>query len=223
MAEVCAQECILDLITLTAEPGTIGGLPAGGMNFGAAINPHMIIDQPSQFDFYDGGGLDIAILGLAQADSQGNLNVSRYGSHLSGAGGFINISQSAQKVVFAGTFTAGQLEVDIAGGLLKIAHEGEIKKFVTTVEQCTFSAAYAKRRGQTVLYVTERGVFRLSDVGLELIEIAPGIDLNQDILGQMTFRPAIAKDLKLMDSRLFMAETMGLKSLLIAASNQQMV
>ncbi len=214
VAEVCAQERIFDLITLTAEPGTIGGLPAGGLNFGAAINAQMIIDQPSQFDFYDGGGLDIAILGLAQADSLGNLNVSRYGNHLAGAGGFINISQSAQNVVFAGTFTAGNLALDITDGRLKITHEGAVKKFVTTVEQCTFSAAYAKKRGQTVLYVTERCVFRLTDAGLELIEIAPGIDLERDILGQMAFRPAIAPALKLMDARLFGAAPMGLRSAL---------
>ncbi len=214
VAQVCAQEQILDLITLTAEPGTIGGLPASGVNFGAVTNAHMIIEQPSQFDFYDGGGLDIAVLGLAQADSLGNLNVSRYGSHLAGAGGFINISQSAQKVVFVGTFTAGQLALSITDGRLKIIHEGDIQKFVSTVEQCTFSAAYARMRGQTVLYVTERCVFRLTDAGLELIEIAPGIDLEHDILSQMAFRPAIAPALTLMDARLFDAAPMGLQDAL---------
>jgi len=214
VAEICVEENIINLVTLTAEPGIIGGLPAGGLNFGAAINAQMIIDQPSQFDFYDGGGLDVAILGMAQADARGNLNVSRYGSHLAGAGGFINISQNAQKVVFAGTFTAGHLALEIADGCLKITHEGEVRKFVASIEQYTFSAVYAEKRGQTVLYVTERCVFRLTQAGLELIEIAPGIDLDRDILGQMAFRPVIAPSLKLMDARLFCVASMGLRGAL---------
>jgi len=214
VAEICVEENIINLVTLTAEPGIIGGLPAGGLNFGAAINAQMIIDQPSQFDFYDGGGLDVAILGMAQADARGNLNVSRYGSHLADAGGFINISQNAQKVVFAGTFTAGHLALEIADGCLKITHEGEVRKFVASIEQCTFSAVYAEKRGQTVLYVTERCVFRLTQAGLELIEIAPGIDLDRDILGQMAFRPVIAPSLKLMDACLFCVAPMGLRGAL---------
>ena len=211
VSAVAAEEDIIDLLTLTAEPGVIGGIPAGGLNFGAAVNTQAIIDQPNQFDFYDGGGLDIAILGMAQMDSMGNINVSKFGAKLAGAGGFINISQNARKVVFVGTFTAGNPPMHIESGNLILEKEGGGIKFVQEVEHRTFSGEQSIKAKQEVIYITERCVFRLEEKGITLIEIAPGIDLKEDILSQMDFVPVISKDLAVMDERIFNDAPMGLR------------
>jgi propionate CoA-transferase len=213
VAAVAAEEGVIDLLTLTAEPGVIGGVPASGLDFGAASNHSALIDQPYQFDFYDGGGLDIAFLGLAQADAEGNLNVSRFGTRLAGAGGFINISQNAKAVVFVGTFSAGAQDIRIENGELRIVQDGEMRKFVNEVEHRTFAGKLAAESGKPVLYVTERCVFRLTTEGLELIEIAPGVDLERDILARMDFRP-IVREPKRMDARLFREGRIGLRELI---------
>jgi propionate CoA-transferase len=215
VALVAAEENCADLMTMTAEPGVIGGVPAGGGDFGAGSNADAILDQPYQFDFYDGGGLDLTVLGLAQADREGNLNVSKFGPKLAGCGGFINISQNSKKVVFAGTFTAGGLKIAVADGKLKILSEGKARKFIDTVEHRTFSGPVAAKRGLPVLYVTERCVFKLTSEGLELVEVAPGIDIERDILAHMDFKPIIKGTVPLMDSRIFRPEPMGLRDYLM--------
>src|SRR6185295_2816439 len=172
VAAVAAEEHMLKFLTLTAEPGIIGGMPQGGLNFGTALNPDAVIHQNQQFDFYDGGGLDLACLGMAEADAAGNVNVSRFSKRLAGAGGFINISQNAKKLMLAGTFTAGGLAIEVADGRLAIAREGGSRKFVERVEQVTFSGDYAAETGQPVFYVTERCVFARTTAGMELVEVA---------------------------------------------------
>lgn len=210
VAAVAAEEGLLDHVTLTAEPGVMGGQPASGLDFGAATNTDAIIPQHQQFDFYDGGGLDLAVLGMAEADKTGNVNVSRFGPRLAGAGGFINISQNARHVVFTGTFTAGGMSLKLEDGRVKIAQEGRSKKLMRRVQQVTFSGARAVAEQTPVLFVTERCVFELTSDGLRLSEVAPGIDIEADILDHMDFHPIIDTP-DLMDARIFSEDPMGLR------------
>lgn len=207
---VAAEEGIEDLITLTVESGVVGGVPGHAREFGTAINPRAILDQAYQFDFYDGGGLTCAFLSFAEVDSAGNVNVTRFGDRHDGAGGFIDITQNAKRLVFNGTMTAGRLDIAVEDGRLDIRRDGAFLKFVQTVGQVSFSTELAAERGQEVSYVTERAVFHLEAGGLTLTEIAPGIRLQEDVLDRMAFRPRIAPGLTTMDPRLFRPGRMGL-------------
>lgn len=203
VASVAAEEGYLDRLHFTVEQGAIGGIPVGGITFGVSYCPDAIIDQTLQFNFYDGGGLDAAFLGVAQVDAAGNVNSSKTGRMLSGCGGAINISQNAKKVIFCGTFTAKGLKASVSDKKLHIEREGSIRKFVKAVDQITFSGNYANSIGQPVLYITERAVFELTPEGLLLTEIAPGAELEKDVLELMEFRPIVSENLKRMDEDLF--------------------
>lgn len=210
VSAIAAEEGIGDYLTLTVEAGPIGGFPKKGAQFGGASNAECILDQNQQFDFYHGGGLDTAFLGLAETDQEGNINVSKFGTRLSGSGGFIDITQNAKKVCFCGTFTASGLKTKVEDGKLVIVQEGKIKKFVEHVQHITFSGLYARQVSQPVKYITERAVFELRSDGVHLTEVAPGIDVEKQILALMDFKPIITKELKVMDSRIFREEKMGL-------------
>ena len=217
VANIAAEEHLLPYMTLTAEPGIVGGVPGSGLNFGTSINAAAQLDMNQQFDFYDGGGLDLAVLGLAECDARGNINVSRFGGKVAGAGGFINITQNSRIVIFVGTFMAGGLKVRVGDGKLEILSEGKYRKFVDKIDQVTFSGEYAAQQGKRVLYVTERCVLALTPEGLALTEVAPGIDIERDILPYMAFRPIIEHP-QTMDPRIFSPEPMGLKDSLLAIS-----
>ena len=210
VATVANEENILGYLTMTVEPGIIGGMPLGGLDFGAAVNGEAVISMPDQFDFYDGGGLDLTCLGFAQCDSQGNVNASKFGPRVAGCGGFINISQNTKRVLFLGTFTTGGIKVALEDGKVRIIQEGKIRKFVDTPDQVTFCSMFADAQQQEVLYITERCVFKLIAGKLTLIEVAPGIDVEKDILAHMGFTPVVGRVAE-MDPRLFQKAPMGIR------------
>lgn len=202
VASVAAEEHVTEMMTLTTELGNFGGMPAKALDFPSTWNSECTVEHPSMFDFYDGGGLDICFLGAAQIDQEGNTNVSKFGTRVVGPGGFVNISSTAKKVVFVGTMTAGA-EYEVKDGQIHITKEGEIKKFIPKVTQVTFSGKYSQKNGQKVFYVTERAVFTLENGEVTLIEIAPGLDLEKDVLAIMDFKPRISPDLKEMPKEIF--------------------
>ena len=210
LSTIAAEEGLLDAVCLTNEQGIIGGAPITGRDSGGGQNFVAMIEQPAQFDFYDGGGLDLAFLSFAEVDGEGNVNVSRFGDRIIGVGGFINISQNAKCVVFGGTLTAGDLDVAWERGRTIIRNEGKHRKFVPELEQICYSASMGRERGQVALFVTERAVFRVGAEGLELIEIAPGLDVERDVIAHMSFRPRVARDLRPMDPRIFDPRPMDL-------------
>jgi len=203
---------------LTTEAGTIGGIPAGGHDFGMSMDAEAYVEQQVQFDWYNGGGLDVAFLGAAQVDVNGNVNVSKFNGQFVGCGGFIDITQHAKKVVYCGSFTAGGLKVEAADGKLLIKHEGKAKKYVNAVEQITFSGEYATKIRQPVIFITERAVFELQDGHLVLTEVAPGVDIEKDILAHMDFKPRMTPLPKLMDAGIFQEKWGGLKEILASKS-----
>ena len=211
VGSVAVEEGINDGLTCSVESGPMGGQVQEGLSFPGVANAEVMFSQTDTIDMYDGGMLDMAFLGGAEIDSHGNVNVSLFGGRAIGAGGYIDISQNAKKVYFMGTFTIGKPDIEITGEGLRINTDGKVK-FIKDVQQITFSADYARKNHQEVMYITERAVFRLVESGLELVEIAPGVDLEKDVLGKMDFRPAVSPDLKLMDKRLFNAAVMGLKN-----------
>ncbi|NLD18774.1 MAG: hypothetical protein GX663_00795 [Clostridiales bacterium] len=215
VSEVINEEKLVDKIFSSTESGVTGGVPAPGIATGAAYNPEAMLKQPDIFDFYDGGGLDFTALGAAEMDKYGNVNVSRFAGKVTGPGGFINISQGAKKVCFMSTFTAGKKDIRIEDGKLNIVSDGPYIKFKQNVGHITFSGDHARQMSrQKILYITERAVFELKQAGLTLVEIAPGVDLEKDILGKMEFKPLISDELKLMDARLFRPEVMGLANII---------
>ena len=218
LPSVAAEEGVADLLTLSIEAGVNGGIPAQGGDFALAYNPESIIEQSAQFDFYDGGGLDASFLGLAQTDAHGNVNVSKFNGRPVGCGGFINITRSTPNLVFCGSFTAGGLDVAVGDGRLTIRQEGKVKKFIAQVEQVTFNGHDAALRQQNVTFITERAVFKLRADGLELVEVAPGVDLQRDVLDHMDFMP-IVRDVKTMDPALFQPAWGGLKAALAAKAH----
>lgn len=213
---IAAEEGVQQDILLTVESGVYGGIPEGGIDFGVAHNTIALLEHPVQMDFYNGMGIPFTFMGAAEMDAAGNVNATKFGDRCTGCGGFIDITQNAGHVIYCSTFTARGLEVDFAGGKVTIVKEGSEKKLVSKVAQVSFNGAIARKKGQKVHFVTERAVFELGPDGPVLIEIAPGIDLEKDVLAQMEFTPIIAKKLKLSDSALYLEGQYGLRRALFA-------
>ena len=221
IGSVLRRECVTDLVNLTVESGVYGGTPVGGVDFGISRNPDALIEHPYQFDFYNGRGVDITFMGFAEVDADGNVNATKFGDRAAGAGGFIDITQSARRVVFLGTLTAQGTDIRIHSGGIQIVNEGRVSKFVSAVQQISFNGQLALQRGQAVTVVTERAVLRLGEHGWIVEEIAPGIDLNRDVLNHMAFVPQISHHLRTMSAGIFSSEALNLRDLLGKTQEQQ--
>jgi propionate CoA-transferase len=219
IGRVAWEEGVTDQLVLTVEQGIFGGVPVAGNEGGTGFNYQAMIDQPAMFDFYDGGGLDIASLSFAEVDAQGNVNVHAFEGRVRGPGGFPNISARTGRINFVGTLTAQGLELAIDSSGVRVLREGTLPKFVPEVRQISFNGTLARERGQRVRYVTDRAVFALEDDGLALIEVAPGIDVERDVLGRMGFRPKVAEQLRTTDSRVYADGPMGLAADFAAAGS----
>jgi propionate CoA-transferase len=219
IGRVAWEEGITDRLVLTVEQGIFGGVPVAGNEGGAGFNYQAMIDQPTMFDFYDGGGLDIASLSFAEVDAQGNVNVHSFEGRVRGPGGFPNISARTRRINFVGTLTAQGLRLAIDGSGVRVVAEGTLPKFVPQVREISFNGTIARERGQRVRYVTDRAVFALEDDGLVLVEVAPGIDVERDVLGQMGFRPRVAENLAVTDRRVYADGAMGLAADFAGASS----
>ena len=210
IGRVAWEEGVTDQLVLTVEQGIFGGVPVAGNEGGAGFNYQAMIDQPYMFDFYDGGGLDIASLSFAEVDEHGNVNVHAFEGRVRGPGGFPNISARTPRINFVGTLTAQGLRLQIDESGVKVQNEGSLHKFVPQVREISFNGALARERGQQVRYITDRAVLELADDGLVLTEVAPGIDVERDVLAQMGFRPRVAEQLRTTDLRVYAGAAMGL-------------
>ena len=214
---ILVEEDLLDDITITVESGIYGGVPAGGIDFGISRNPQALIPHDRQFEFYNGAGIDFTFMGAGEMDKNGNVNATRMGNKAPGAGGFIDITTLAKTVVFCSTFTGKGLDVSYDSEGIRIRKEGEIKKLVNNVQQISYNGKLAARNGQNMYYVTERAVFRLTEDGPMLIEIAEGIDLQTDVLDQMEFTPLISTNLKFTDKAVYQEKPVGIKERMVGA------
>ncbi len=211
---IIAEENLADIITITVESGVYGGVPAGTIDFGIARNAQALIPHDRQFELYNGSGIDYTFMGAGELDQYGNVNSTRMGNKSPGAGGFIDITATAKNVIFCATFTGGGLKTSFTEDGVRIEQEGKFKKLVKRVQQISYNGKVAIARGQNMLYVTERAVFRLTERGPELIEIAKGIDLQKDVLDQMEFVPIIAEDLKETSTIFYRDGACGLRTLI---------
>jgi propionate CoA-transferase len=214
VGKVCNEEGVSDEIMITVESGIYGGVQAGGIDFGIGQNLYAMISHPEQMDYYNGAGVDVTFMGAGELDEEGNVNATKMGSRCTGAGGFVDITQNAKKIVFCAAFTADGAEYAFENNRICIVKEGAVRKMVKKAGQISFNGKMARDKGQKVVFVTERAVFELAKEGVVLTEIMPGIDLQRDVLDQMDFVPIISPNLKTGNQNLFKEGTFGLREII---------